>query len=67
MDHVRTVAESIAGVEKVMLTCFVSNDKARRFYEKLGFEKDEFSPRDRKLRGGKIVTSDYVILSRRVN
>lgn len=51
------------GGGKVMLTCFKSNERGRRFYEGLGFVVDESSPRDRKLRGGKVVTSDYVILS----
>ncbi|VUC29663.1 unnamed protein product [Clonostachys rosea] len=65
MEYVRVIAENIPSVEKVMLTCFVSNERARRFYGKMGFDLDESSPRDRKLRGGKVVTSDYVILSHR--
>lgn len=48
-----------------MLTCFVSNERARRFYEKLGFGVDECSPRERKLRG-KLIVPDYVIMSKRV-
>ena len=48
-----------------MLTCFTINTRGRKFYERLGFEVDEKnSPRERKLRGGKIVKPDYVILSR---
>lgn len=58
------VAENVAAVEKVMLTCFVSNTSGLKFYEKLGFDKDDYSPRERKLRGGKVVMPDYVILSR---
>lgn len=65
MKHLMDVAESIPKVEKTMLTCFVSNASALQFYEKLGFTKDEYSPRERKLRGGKTVIPDYVILSRR--
>lgn len=65
MGYLGVVAESIAGVEKVMLTCFVSNESARRFYEGLGFGVDEWSPGERKLRGKRVVP-DYVIMSRRV-
>lgn len=59
------VAENVPTVEKVMLTCFVSNTSGLKFYEKLGFDKDDYSPRERKLRGGKTVVPDFVILSRR--
>ncbi|KAF5027768.1 hypothetical protein F66182_146 [Fusarium sp. NRRL 66182] len=64
MSYVVDVAENIPTVEKVMLTCFVSNASAFTFYQKLGFTKDDYSPRERKLRGGKVVVPDYVILSR---
>lgn len=66
MGHVATIAENIPGVRKVMLTCFVANATGRRFYEKLGFERDEISPVERRLRFGRVVTPDYVILSRGV-
>lgn len=62
-------AEDIAhrvGVEKVMLTCFVSNGKARGFYEKHGYAMDECSPEDRRTRH-KTVKADYVIMSKRVH
>ncbi|KAH0492543.1 hypothetical protein TgHK011_007491 [Trichoderma gracile] len=65
MAQLITIAENIPSTRKVMLTCFTSNTNGLRFYEKLGFTKDEFSPRDRTLRGGKVVKPDYVILSRR--
>jgi RimJ/RimL family protein N-acetyltransferase len=64
MSYYADVAENIPTVEKAMLTCFVSNESALKFYEKLGFTKDDYSPRERKLRGGKVVVPDYVILSR---
>ncbi|KAM0225975.1 hypothetical protein ACHAPQ_000455 [Fusarium lateritium] len=64
MGYYTDVAENIPTVEKAMLTCFVSNKSALKFYEKLGFTKDDYSPRERKLRGGKVVVPDYVILSR---
>ncbi|CAK1354644.1 putative N-acetyltransferase [Cercospora beticola] len=60
------MAENIAkrvGVEKVMLTCFKSNVKARAFYEYLGYEMDICSPEDRKTRN-KVVKVDYVIMSK---
>ncbi|KAI8688844.1 N-alpha-acetyltransferase 40 [Fusarium keratoplasticum] len=64
MGYLMDVADNIASVDKVMLTCFVSNASGLKFYEKLGFDKDDYSPRERKLRGGKVVIPDYVILSR---
>ncbi|KAF5532930.1 hypothetical protein FNAPI_12810 [Fusarium napiforme] len=64
MGYFTDVAENIPSVEKAMLTCFVSNKSALKFYEKLGFSKDDYSPRARKLRGEKVVIPDYVILSR---
>ena len=64
MGYYMDVADNIPSIEKAMLTCFVSNKYALKFYEKLGFTKDDYSPRERKLRGGKVVIPDYVILSR---
>jgi ribosomal protein S18 acetylase RimI-like enzyme len=52
------------GLEKAMLTVFRSNTIARRFYEKLGYETDEYSPQPRRLRNGTIKEADYLILSR---
>ncbi|GJN70402.1 hypothetical protein PLIIFM63780_003007 [Purpureocillium lilacinum] len=64
MGHLIAAAEGIPSVDKAMLTCFASNARARAFYEGLGFGLDESSPRERRLRGGKVVVPDYVILSR---
>ncbi|PQE09006.1 Acyl- N-acyltransferase protein [Rutstroemia sp. NJR-2017a WRK4] len=66
MSLIQHAAEKIPGVEKVMLTCFTANAAARRFYERLGYEVDEFSPEPRVMRGGKEVRADYMILSRGV-
>lgn len=63
MNHVLTVAANTPGVEKTMLSCFKRNDGARRFYERMGFETDASSPGDRKLRSGKVVSPEYLILS----
>ncbi|KHN96749.1 GNAT family acetyltransferase Nat4 [Metarhizium album ARSEF 1941] len=65
MGYLTEVAERAEGIEKVMLTCFVRNERARRFYERLGFGVDAQSPRERRLRG-KLLVADYVIMSRRV-
>lgn len=65
MQYHVDVAENIASVRKVMLTCFNRNAGGLAFYRRLGFETDEFSPQERQLRGGKVVTPDYTILSRR--
>lgn len=65
MRYLMDVAENIPSIVKVMLTCFISNTSGMKFYERLGFTTDDFSPRERKLRGGKTVKPDYVILSRK--
>ncbi|MCJ1412204.1 hypothetical protein MMC19_006297 [Ptychographa xylographoides] len=54
------------GVEKAMLTVFVANEGARKFYGALGYGIDEYSPEERKLRGGVVKKPDYVILSKRL-
>ncbi|KAL6876583.1 acetyltransferase [Trichoderma novae-zelandiae] len=64
MAQLIAIAENIPLTRKVMLTCFTSNTDGLGFYGRLGFAKDDFSPRDRTLRGGKVVKPDYVILSR---
>lgn len=60
------IAARILGTEKVMLTCFTSNLRAVKFYEKLGYAKDEFSPPPKMLRNGTKVEADYVILSKAI-
>ncbi|OTB17237.1 hypothetical protein K445DRAFT_9958 [Daldinia sp. EC12] len=64
MGFLESVAINTPPIEKVMLTCFLSNQKAFAFYKKLGFEKDEISPEPRKLRFGKEFIPDYVIMSK---
>jgi N-alpha-acetyltransferase 40 len=60
-----TVAYNMPFITKVMLTCFVSNEKALSFYRKLGFETDDISPGPRTLRG-KTYQPDYAILSKAI-
>ncbi|KAL7620610.1 hypothetical protein AAE478_009605 [Parahypoxylon ruwenzoriense] len=64
MGFLESVAINTPPIKKVMLTCFLSNQRALSFYKKLGFEKDEISPEPRKLRFGKECVPDYVILSK---
>jgi N-alpha-acetyltransferase 40 len=61
------VAANIKGVEKVMLTVFLRNDKAVQFYRKIGFKIDRYSPLPRVLRDGRIVEESYIILSKAVS
>jgi ribosomal protein S18 acetylase RimI-like enzyme len=65
-NHLMHVADLLAqriDLAKVMLTCFLCNKKAYRFYADHGFLKDTCSPEDRKTRN-KVVAVDYVILSK---
>jgi N-alpha-acetyltransferase 40 len=61
MNMVKNITKYV-GISKMMLTVFTKNTKARGFYEKLGFEKDQCSPLDREVRG-RVIEADYVILS----
>ncbi|SPO02098.1 uncharacterized protein DNG_04771 [Cephalotrichum gorgonifer] len=61
-----TVAENLPPITKVMLTSFLSNEQALKFYKGMGFEKDAISPEPRKLRYGKVFSPDYVIMSKGV-
>jgi len=65
-NHLMHIADLLAenmGLAKVMLTCFLCNKKAYRFYTDHGFLKDACSPEDRKTRN-KVVAVDYAILSK---
>ncbi|KZF26239.1 hypothetical protein L228DRAFT_264660 [Xylona heveae TC161] len=65
--HLMNVLESIGtrvGVEAAMLTCFTKNESGLRFYERLGYVEDEFSPPPRKLRSGKVEKPSYIIMSK---
>jgi N-alpha-acetyltransferase 40 len=64
MGFLERVAANIDTVEKVMLTCFLSNEKALGFYRRLGFVEDESSPQPRKLRFGKTFEPDFMIMSK---
>ena len=71
-SHLIKMVEGVAGrvgVEKVMLTCFVRNRGARRFYEKLGYSVEEVIE-GRKLRGAKktdeVDESGYLIMGKAV-
>ena len=63
--HVADLLAQNMGLAKVMLTCFLCNKKAYRFYADHGFLKDACSPEDRKTRN-KVVAVDYAILSKDV-
>ncbi|KAL4740681.1 acyl-CoA N-acyltransferase [Aspergillus similis] len=52
------------GLEKAMLTVFKSNNRAIKFYTRVGYAEDENSPRPRKLRNGTIKEADYLIMSK---
>ncbi|KAL8726734.1 MAG: hypothetical protein Q9166_006529 [cf. Caloplaca sp. 2 TL-2023] len=65
--HLMSLMETVgkrAGIEKSMLTVFVTNDTAMRFYEKLGYSEDKFSPEPRKMRNGTVKMPTYAILSK---
>ncbi|KAF6226857.1 hypothetical protein HO133_008298 [Letharia lupina] len=63
MGHLEEVGRK-AGVEKAMLTVFKRNKAAMQFYERLGYEEDEYSPRPKKLRNGVVKELDYLIMSK---
>lgn len=60
------IARNIGGLKKTMLTVFRYNEAGRRFYERLGYVVDDFSPPPRRLRGGVVRKCDYLILSKEI-
>ncbi|KAI1812958.1 acyl-CoA N-acyltransferase [Poronia punctata] len=66
MSFSETVAANTPPIRKVMLTCFLSNEKAMSFYRRNGFTTDPISPRPKKLRYGRKYIPDYAIMSKRV-
>ncbi|KAJ2906400.1 uncharacterized protein MKZ38_001760 [Zalerion maritima] len=66
ISHLLTIAANIPSVQKLMLSCFLSNARGLAFYRKIGFEEDPYTPGPRLLRGGKTLEPDYVILKRDV-
>jgi ribosomal protein S18 acetylase RimI-like enzyme len=64
MDLAESIAENVA-MQKVMLTCFLSNKAAHSFYRKRGYVADSCSPEDRRTRN-KVIKADYVIMSKEV-
>ncbi|KAH9986260.1 acyl-CoA N-acyltransferase [Xylariaceae sp. FL0662B] len=67
ISFLERIAANTPPIDKVMLTCFLSNQKALGFYKRSGFEKDAISPGPRKLRFGKEFVPDYVIMSKVVS
>lgn len=53
-----------AEVDKAMLTVFLENGRALKFYRELGYKEDDYSPKARKLRNGVLKLPTYVILSK---
>lgn len=64
MNRLEAIGLNIPETAKTMLTCFVSNTQGVKFYEKLGYTKDEYSPPPRILRNGNEIKVDYLILSK---
>ena len=65
MQVVEAFAENV-GVSKIMLTVFRTNEGAVKWYEKLGYQEDSYSPGPRKLRNGTVKQPSYIILSKPV-
>ncbi len=66
VQYLEAIGTQIPDTAKVMLTCFTCNHRGVKFYEKLGFEKDEYSPLPKMLRNGTRVEAEYVILSKAI-
>lgn len=69
-NHLLSIAEQIGvsvGVDKSMLTVFRSNKSTIEWYYRRGYTVDEYSPQDKRLRGGKVKQCDYLILSKQLH
>jgi ribosomal protein S18 acetylase RimI-like enzyme len=64
MDILHKIGSRIPGLEKTMLTVFAANEGARRFYRRMGYEKDETCPTQMALKSGRTKEWSYLILSR---
>lgn len=67
MQALEDIARNIGALRKTMLTVLRCNEDGMRFYERLGYREDEFSPPPRKLRGGQLKEWDYLIMSKDIN
>lgn len=63
MDRLEEIGSRI-GVEKAMLGVFRSNERGRRFYERLGYAVDASSDQPRVLRNGTVKEPEYYTLSK---
>lgn len=63
LDMTEAIGRKIK-LEKVMLTVFKSNNRAVKWYDRMGYTVDDFSPGPRVLRNGTIKEPSYVILSK---
>ncbi|KAI0466183.1 acyl-CoA N-acyltransferase [Xylaria cf. heliscus] len=66
MSFLESVAAHTPSIKKVMLTCFLANQKAFAFYRSFGFTQDPISPVPKKLRYGREFIPDYAIMSKAV-
>ncbi|TGJ82683.1 hypothetical protein E0Z10_g6080 [Xylaria hypoxylon] len=66
ISFLESVASHTPPIKKIMLTCFLSNQRALKFYESAGFSQDPISPVPKKLRYGREFIPDYVIMSKTV-
>ncbi|KAF2969482.1 hypothetical protein GQX73_g4093 [Xylaria multiplex] len=66
MSLLSRVAAHTPPIKKVMLTCFLRNQRALKFYESGGFTPDPISPVPKKLRYGREFVPDYVIMSKTI-
>lgn len=64
ISFLESVAAHTPPINKVMLTCFLSNQKALAFYKAFGFVEDPISPVPKKLRYGREFVPDFVIMSK---
>ena len=68
MQALEDIARNTGILRKTMLTVFRSNEGGRRFYERLGYRRDEEStPSPMSLRGGGVREPDYYILYKDIN
>jgi len=54
------------GLTMAMLTVFTENTGAIRFYQRIGYDKDVWSPKPRQLRNGEVREPDYFIFSKQI-
>lgn len=64
MDLFEKVAQKILPIDRTMLSCFIRNERAVKFYRKRRYQNNDMTPSPKILRTGAKIEPDYIIMSK---